>query len=147
MDMISENVVAIAIGALAVIGVGLVVGSIMMHRSRSSQPSAHNLASNVVADPADARSGDERMLIEALIWTVESADADVAEKARRTLKKVGVEEVVVFDAPFDSDRCRIVSTVPQHDAEDGWVVSTIRPGWADGASIIRFADVAVVKND
>lgn len=147
MDMISENFADLAIGALAILGVGLVVSRIILQRLRSTGPAGQNPDSDAVPDLSDGRADDERVLIDTLIWIVESADVAIAEKARRTLNEIGVQEVVVSDVRFDPDRFRIVSTMPNENTEDGWVVSTIRPGWADGGSTIRFVDVAVAKGD
>jgi molecular chaperone GrpE len=69
----------------------------------------------------------------------------VLDQARDVITRLGFPRRDDVGEPFDPARHEAVSTVADSDAPDGTVVHVIRPGYGDGETQLRPAQVVVAK--
>jgi molecular chaperone GrpE len=69
----------------------------------------------------------------------------VLEQARDVITRLGFPRRDDEGTPFDPARHEAVSTVADSDAPDGTVVHVVRPGYGDGETQLRPAQVVVAK--
>lgn len=86
---------------------------------------------------------------------LEHADADpgtvidgvrsVLDQATEVITRLGFPRTDDEGEPFDPSRHEAVGTDPASEAPDGTVVRVVRPGYGEGASQLRPAQVVVAK--